>query len=113
MARILDRIVGEFHSFATSTFYIYSSVPIPLTLSWQTNGARGMDAPPRSRAERLREPLDMLVMIKSEGMRLDLYVLLHLGADFSRSEVQRAIEAGYFSTGLPAFSQALNPPSRL
>ena len=43
---------------------------------------------------RLREPLDMLVMIKSEGMRLDLYVLLHLGADFSRSEVQRAIEAG-------------------
>ena len=43
---------------------------------------------------RLREPLDLLVMIKSEGMRLDLYVLLHLGADFSRSEVQRAIEAG-------------------
>jgi 23S rRNA pseudouridine1911/1915/1917 synthase len=43
---------------------------------------------------RLREPLDLLVMIKSEGMRLDQYVLLHLGADFSRSEVQRAIEAG-------------------
>jgi 23S rRNA pseudouridine1911/1915/1917 synthase len=43
---------------------------------------------------RLREPLELLVMVKSEGMRLDLYVLLHLGADFSRSEVQRAIEAG-------------------
>ncbi|QJX00496.1 RluA family pseudouridine synthase [Frigoriglobus tundricola] len=43
---------------------------------------------------RLREPLELLVMIKSEGMRLDQYVLLHLGADFSRSEVQRAIEAG-------------------
>ena len=33
-------------------------------------------------------------MIKSEGMRLDQYVLLHLGADFSRSEVPRAIEGG-------------------
>jgi 23S rRNA pseudouridine1911/1915/1917 synthase len=43
---------------------------------------------------RLREPLDLLVMVKSEGMRLDQYVQLHLGADFSRSEVQRAIEAG-------------------
>lgn len=43
---------------------------------------------------RLRDALDLLVMIKSEGMRLDLYVLLHLGADFSRSLVQRAIEAG-------------------
>jgi 23S rRNA pseudouridine1911/1915/1917 synthase len=43
---------------------------------------------------RLREPLDLLVMVKSEGMRLDQYVQLHLGADFSRSEVQRAIESG-------------------
>ena len=33
-------------------------------------------------------------MVKSEGMRLDQYVQLHLGANFSRSEVQRAIEAG-------------------
>src|SRR3954463_8511136 len=38
--------------------------------------------------------LDLLVMVKSEGMRLDQYVQLHLGADFSRSEVQRAIENG-------------------
>ncbi len=37
---------------------------------------------------RLREPLELIVMVKSEGMRLDQYVLLHLGADFSRSEVQ-------------------------
>jgi 23S rRNA pseudouridine1911/1915/1917 synthase len=43
---------------------------------------------------RLREPLDLIVMVKSEGMRLDQYVLLHLGADFSRSEVQRGIDAG-------------------
>jgi 23S rRNA pseudouridine1911/1915/1917 synthase len=43
---------------------------------------------------RFREPLDLLVMVKSEGMRLDQYVLLHLGSDWSRSEVQRAIEAG-------------------
>ena len=43
---------------------------------------------------RFREPLDLVVMVKSEGMRLDQYVLLHLGASFSRSEVQRAIESG-------------------
>ena len=43
---------------------------------------------------RLRRPLDLVVMVKSEGMRLDQYVQLHLGADWSRSEVQRAIEAG-------------------
>ncbi|MCE9565892.1 MAG: RluA family pseudouridine synthase [Planctomycetes bacterium] len=43
---------------------------------------------------KLREPLELLVMVKSEGMRLDQYVQLHLGADFSRSEVQRAIESG-------------------
>jgi len=49
---------------------------------------------PLTPSVRLREPLDLLVMVKSEGMRLDLYVLLHLGADFSRSEVQRAIEGG-------------------
>ncbi len=49
---------------------------------------------PLTPSVRLREPLDLLVMVKSEGMRLDLYVLLHLGADFSRTEVQRAIEAG-------------------
>src|SRR5438477_8713241 len=51
-------------------------------------------AVPLTPSVRLREPLDLLVMIKSEGMRLDQYVLLHLGSDFSRSEVQRAIEAG-------------------
>lgn len=43
---------------------------------------------------RFREPLDLLVMVKAEGMRLDQYVLLHLGANFSRMEVQRAIESG-------------------
>ncbi len=43
---------------------------------------------------RFREPLDLVVMVKSEGMRLDQYVHLHLGADWSRSEVQRAILAG-------------------
>src|SRR4029453_9675471 len=43
---------------------------------------------------RFREPLDLVVMVKSDGMRLDQYVLLHLGSNFSRSEVQRAIESG-------------------
>lgn len=43
---------------------------------------------------RFREPLDLIVMVKSEGMRLDQYVLLHLGADFSRTEVQKAIASG-------------------
>jgi 23S rRNA pseudouridine1911/1915/1917 synthase len=50
-------------------------------------------APPQA-SVRLREPLELTVMVRSEGMRLDQYVLLHLGADFSRSEVQRAIETG-------------------
>src|SRR5258707_15212170 len=50
--------------------------------------------PPVASSVRFREPLDLLVMVKSEGMRMDQYVLLHLGADFSRSEVQRAIENG-------------------
>lgn len=52
------------------------------------------EPPPTVVSVRLREPLDLLVMVKSEGMRLDQYVQLHLGADFSRSEVQRAIENG-------------------
>jgi 23S rRNA pseudouridine1911/1915/1917 synthase len=42
---------------------------------------------------RFREPIDLVVMIKAEGMRLDQYVHMHIG-DFSRSEIQRAIEAG-------------------
>ena len=42
---------------------------------------------------RSREPIDMLVKIKAEGMRLDQYVHMHL-QDFSRSEIQRAVEAG-------------------
>lgn len=42
---------------------------------------------------RFREPLDLIVMIKAEGMRLDQYVHMHV-ADFSRSEIQRAIESG-------------------
>ena len=41
---------------------------------------------------RSREPIDMLVKIKAEGMRLDQYVHMHL-QDFSRSEIQRSIEA--------------------
>lgn len=42
---------------------------------------------------RFREPLDLIVMVKAEGMRLDQYVHMHV-ADFSRSEIQKAIEAG-------------------
>jgi 23S rRNA pseudouridine1911/1915/1917 synthase len=42
---------------------------------------------------RFREPLDLIVMVKAEGMRLDQYVHMHV-ADFSRSEIQKAIESG-------------------
>jgi len=42
---------------------------------------------------RSREPLDLVVMVKAETVRLDQYLHSHL-ADFSRSEIQRAIEAG-------------------
>ena len=62
---------------------------------------------PLASSVRLREPLDLIVMVKSEGMRLDQYVLLHLGADFSRSEVQRAIEAG----GVSVNSRPVTKPS--
>jgi 23S rRNA pseudouridine1911/1915/1917 synthase len=42
---------------------------------------------------RFREPIDLLVRTKTEGMRLDQYVHAHL-SDRSRSEIQRAIESG-------------------
>src|SRR5437868_8778427 len=44
--------------------------------------------PPRS-----REPVDMVVRLKAEGMRLDQYVHLHF-QDFSRSVIQKSIESG-------------------
>ena len=62
---------------------------------------------PAATSVRLREPLELLVMVKSEGMRLDLYVLLHLGTDFSRSLVQRAIEAG----GVSVNGKSVTKPS--
>jgi 23S rRNA pseudouridine1911/1915/1917 synthase len=42
---------------------------------------------------RSRDPIEMVVKIKAEGMRLDQYLHMHL-PDYSRSELQRAIEAG-------------------
>jgi 23S rRNA pseudouridine1911/1915/1917 synthase len=42
---------------------------------------------------RFREPIELTVMVKADGMRLDQYVHMHV-ADFSRSAVQQAIEAG-------------------
>ena len=42
---------------------------------------------------RTREPVDLVVRIKTEGMRLDQYLHLNL-SDYSRSELQRSIEAG-------------------
>jgi 23S rRNA pseudouridine1911/1915/1917 synthase len=51
---------------------------------------------------RSREPVDMVVRIKAEGMRLDQYVHMHL-QDYSRSEIQRAIEAdGITVNGRPS-----------
>jgi 23S rRNA pseudouridine1911/1915/1917 synthase len=42
---------------------------------------------------RFREPLDLIVMVKAEGMRLDQYVVMHVG-DFSRTDIQKSIAAG-------------------
>lgn len=50
----------------------------------------GEPAPVLSRS---REPIDLVVRIKAEGMRLDHYLALNF-QDFSRSELQKAIEAG-------------------
>ena len=40
-----------------------------------------------------REPIDLIVMVKAEGMRLDHYVVIHV-ADFSRTDIQKSIAAG-------------------
>lgn len=40
-----------------------------------------------------RDPVELLVRIKNDSMRLDQYVHMHI-ADYSRSEIQRAIEVG-------------------
>jgi 23S rRNA pseudouridine1911/1915/1917 synthase len=42
---------------------------------------------------RSREPVELVVKIKAEGMRLDHYLQMHF-PDFSRSELQEAIKAG-------------------
>ncbi|HEY2786100.1 MAG TPA: RluA family pseudouridine synthase [Fimbriiglobus sp.] len=42
---------------------------------------------------RTREPVEMRVQVKSEGMRIDHYIP-NFFPDFSRSEIQRAIAAG-------------------
>jgi 23S rRNA pseudouridine1911/1915/1917 synthase len=47
-------------------------------------------APP---ARRSRDPVEMRIQVKSEGMRLDHYIPIFF-PDFSRSEIQRAITAG-------------------
>jgi 23S rRNA pseudouridine1911/1915/1917 synthase len=52
--------------------------------------------PPAAEAapvRRTREPVDLVARIKHEPMRLDQYLHMHL-ADYSRSELQRAIETG-------------------
>lgn len=51
------------------------------------------DPPTITPSIRFREPIDLIVMVKAEGMRLDQYVQMHVG-DFSRSAIQQAIEAG-------------------
>jgi 23S rRNA pseudouridine1911/1915/1917 synthase len=57
-----------------------------------------MSPPEPTPADRPRrgEPLEVVVKIKSEGMRLDQYLALNY-QDFSRSEIQKAIEAGQVS----------------
>lgn len=51
---------------------------------------------------RPRDPVDLLVKIKAEGMRLDHYVHMYF-QDFSRSELQKAIGGGHVTVnGKPA-----------
>jgi 23S rRNA pseudouridine1911/1915/1917 synthase len=50
-------------------------------------------APPAPVGPSRRGPIDIDVKIKSEGMRLDRYLVLNF-PDFSRSVIQEAIEAG-------------------
>ncbi len=39
-------------------------------------------------------PVEVQVRVKTEGMRLDHYILANVAGDFSRSSIQKAIEAG-------------------
>jgi 23S rRNA pseudouridine1911/1915/1917 synthase len=50
-------------------------------------------APPAAYS-RTREPVELRVRIKAEGMRLDHYLAMYF-QDFSRSELQKAIEGGH------------------
>jgi 23S rRNA pseudouridine1911/1915/1917 synthase len=54
------------------------------------------DAPPPAPAaySRSRDPVDLHVKIKAEGMRLDHYLHMYF-QDFSRSELQEAIKGGH------------------
>jgi 23S rRNA pseudouridine1911/1915/1917 synthase len=49
--------------------------------------------PPAAYA-RSRDPVELLVRVKAEGMRLDHYLQIYF-QDFSRSELQKAIESGH------------------
>lgn len=40
------------------------------------------------------EIVELEAKVKQEGMRLDHYLTLHLGSDYSRSEIKRTIDAG-------------------
>ena len=51
-------------------------------------------APPAPAYSRSRDPVELLVKIKAEGMRLDQYLQIYFH-DFSRSELQKAIDGGH------------------
>jgi 23S rRNA pseudouridine1911/1915/1917 synthase len=54
------------------------------------------ELPPAAPAaySRTRDPVELVVRIKAEGMRLDHYLPIYF-PDFSRSELQKAIEGGH------------------
>jgi len=54
------------------------------------------DAPfsPPPAYSRSRDPVELIVRIKAEGMRLDHYLAMYF-SDFSRSELEKAIEGGH------------------
>jgi len=59
------------------------------------------------RPARSREPVHLVARIKQDGMRLDQYLHMHL-ADYSRSELQRAIESGKTIGALSAWVETSN-----
>jgi 23S rRNA pseudouridine1911/1915/1917 synthase len=67
-----------------------SDDPVDLDLDEDTPPAD----PPAAAYSRTRDPVEMVARIKAEGMRIDQYLQIYF-RDFSRSELQKAIDGGH------------------